>query len=186
VRLSHVNDGPTAQNNSLRSLSANAQQSGCFDSPFPCADVRGAAAAGPDPKLTDERGARACPALNRWDTPMSSTPVIATGFGSVDLTSIPATEPYELSNVFEGDPQSHYVDVATVGETTLGVWQVTEGSFTSTGLDEAFVVLSGAGTLTFVETGTVVELRPGVLVRVTPDATIEWEITSLIRKLYIE
>ncbi len=117
---------------------------------------------------------------------MSSTPVIATGFGSVDLTSIPATERYELSNVFEGDPQSHYVDVATVGETTLGVWQVTEGSFTSTGLDEAFVVLSGAGTLTFVETGTVVELRPGVLVRVTPDATIEWEITTLIRKLYIE
>jgi len=136
--------------------------------------------------LTGERGALAHRASNRLETPVSSTPVIAAGFGSVDLTSVPATEPYELSNVFEGDPQSHYVDVATVGETTLGVWQVTEGSFTSTGLDEAFVVLSGAGTLTVVETGTVVELRPGVLVRVTPEATTEWEVTALIRKLYIE
>ena len=77
-------------------------------------------------------------------------------------------------------------DVATVGDTTLGVWQVTEGSFSSSDLDEAFVVLSGAGTLTFVATGAVVALAPGVLVRVTPEADIKWEITSPIRKLYIE
>lgn len=117
---------------------------------------------------------------------MSSSPVIASGFGSVDLTSIPATEVYELTNVFEGDPRSHYVDVATVGDTTLGVWEVSEGSFSSSDLDEAFVVLSGAGTLTFVATGAVVTLGPGVLVRVTPETSIEWEITSPIRKLYIE
>ena len=117
---------------------------------------------------------------------MSSTPLIASGFGSLDLTSIPATDVYELTNVTEGDPQSHYVDVATVGDTTLGVWQVTEGSFTSSDLDEAFVVLSGAGSLTFVATGDVVTLAPGVLVRVTPDTAIEWKITSPIRKLYIE
>ncbi len=51
---------------------------------------------------------------------------------------------------------------------------------------EAFVVPSGAGTLTFVATGAVVALAPGVLVRVTPDTDTEWEITSPIRKLYIE
>jgi len=38
---------------------------------------------------------------------MSDNPVIDSGFGSVDPTSIPATEVYELTNVFEGDPQSH-------------------------------------------------------------------------------
>jgi uncharacterized cupin superfamily protein len=117
---------------------------------------------------------------------MSSAPLLASGFGSVDLTSIPATEVYELTNVSEGDPQSHYVDVATVGDATLGVWQVTEGSFSSSDLDEAFVVLSGAGTLTFVATGAVVTLAPGVLVRVTPETDIKWDITSPIRKLYIE
>jgi uncharacterized protein len=132
------------------------------------------------------RAPRTAHRFNGLETAMSSTPVIASGFGSVDLTSIQATEVYELSNVFEGDPQSHYVDVATVGDTTLGVWQVTEGSFSSSDLDEAFVVLSGAGTLTFVATGTVVTLAPGVLVRVTPETAIEWEVTSPIRKLYIE
>lgn len=47
-------------------------------------------------------------------------------------------------------------------------------------------MLSGAGTLTFIATGTVVVLAPGVLVRVTPETDIKWEITSPIRKLYIE
>ena len=46
------------------------------------------------------------------------------------------------------------------------------------------LVLSGAGTLTFVD-GRTIELRPGVLVRLREGDRTSWEITERLRKLYV-
>jgi uncharacterized protein len=50
--------------------------------------------------------------------------------------------------------------------------------------DEVFLVLSGAGTLTFEDNSTI-DLRAGVLVRLREGDRTTWEITERLRKLYV-
>ena len=58
------------------------------------------------------------------------------------------------------------------------------GTEADTEIDELFLVLSGAGTLSFAD-GSTIELRPGVLVKLHAGDTTTWEITERLRKLYI-
>ncbi len=69
-----------------------------------------------------------------------------------------------------------------VGE--VGLWEAGPGTDTDTEVDEVFLVLSGAGTVTF-EDGSAIGLRPGVLVRLREGDRTTWEITERLRKLYL-
>lgn len=66
----------------------------------------------------------------------------------------------------------------------VGVWEAGPGTDTDVEVDELFLVLSGAGTVTF-EDGSSVELRPGVLVRLREGDHTTWSITQRLRKLYL-
>ena len=47
----------------------------------------------------------------------------------------------------EGEPSTGFVDVAVVGGTTVGIWEMTAGSMRDIEADEVFVVVSGEATV---------------------------------------
>jgi uncharacterized protein len=68
--------------------------------------------------------------------------------------------------------------------TEVGLWEAGPGSDTDTEADEVFLVLSGAGTVSFAD-GSRIELRPGVLVRLHAGDHTTWAVTERLRKLYL-
>ena len=66
----------------------------------------------------------------------------------------------------------------------IGLWEAGPGTDTDVEVDELFLVLAGAGTVTF-EDGSSIELRPGVLVRLQEGDRTTWEITERLRKIYL-
>jgi uncharacterized protein len=72
----------------------------------------------------------------------------------------------------------------TEGELEVGLWEAGPGTDVDTEVDEVFLVLSGAGTVTFAD-GSAITLRPGVLVRLHEGDRTTWEITARLRKLYV-
>jgi len=58
------------------------------------------------------------------------------------------------------------------------------GVATDTEVDEVFIVLSGRGEVCF-DDGEVVELRPGVVVRLRAGEHTVWTVSESLRKVYI-
>ncbi len=92
--------------------------------------------------------------------------------------------PLAASDVVAGTPRASELAVTTVAGVEVGIWQITPGTITDVEKDEAFVVLSGEGTITFAS-GDVVELEPGSLVRLHAGESTVWEIRSALRKVYV-
>jgi uncharacterized protein len=74
--------------------------------------------------------------------------------------------------------------LADLGEVAVGVWEMAPGTEDDTEVDEVFVVLAGRGTVAF-EDGEVVELAPGVAVRLTAGERTTWTVTEALRKVYV-
>ena len=70
------------------------------------------------------------------------------------------------------------------GTHEVGLWEAGPGADADIEGDEVFLVLAGAGSVTF-EDGSVVGLRPGVLVRLHEGDRTTWTITERVRKLYL-
>jgi uncharacterized protein len=66
----------------------------------------------------------------------------------------------------------------------VGLWEAGPGVDVDTEDDETFLVLAGAGTVTFAD-GSAIVLRPGVLVHLHDGDRTTWEITERLRKLYV-
>lgn len=103
----------------------------------------------------------------------------------VDIASA-TLEPYDLEpgDVLEGSPRTAELGFSAVGGSEIGIWEITPGTVKDVEKDEAFVVLSGDGSITF-EGGEVVELGPGSLVRLEAGEATVWEIRSTLRKVYV-
>lgn len=74
--------------------------------------------------------------------------------------------------------------LATLDAVEVGLWGMGPGTDHDTEVDEVFVVLAGRGTVAF-EDGEVVELRPGVAVRLRAGERTTWTVTEALRKLYV-
>ena len=74
--------------------------------------------------------------------------------------------------------------LASVRELEVGLWEAGPGVDSDVEADEVFLVLSGAGTVTFAD-GSRLDLRPGVLVRLHAGDETVWEISQRLRKLYL-
>jgi hypothetical protein len=70
------------------------------------------------------------------------------------------------------------------GSLEVGLWEAGPGTDTDVEVDELFLVLAGAGTVTFAD-GSSIALRPGVLVRLREGDRTTWEITERLRKVYL-
>jgi len=74
--------------------------------------------------------------------------------------------------------------LATLGEVEVGLWSAGPGVDTDVEVDEVFLVLSGQGAVEF-DDSSVIELRPGVLVRLHAGDQTTWQITERLTKLYL-
>jgi hypothetical protein len=92
------------------------------------------------------------------------------------------------SETVEPDGVSEALSSATrallEGDLEVGIWEAGPGTDTDVEVDELFVVLAGAGSVTFAD-GSAVDLRPGVLVRLRAGDETTWEITERLRKVYV-
>lgn len=84
------------------------------------------------------------------------------------------------TDVLTGDA----VPLTTLGAAEVGLWEMAPGVDHDTEVDEVFVVLAGRGTVTF-EDGEVVELAPGVAVRLRAGERTTWVVTETLRKVYV-
>ncbi|GAA2134555.1 cupin domain-containing protein [Nocardioides bigeumensis] len=103
----------------------------------------------------------------------------------VDVGTV-ALEAYDLEadDVLGGTPKTAELTVTALGGVEVGIWEITPGTVKDVEKDEAFVVLTGEGTITFAS-GEVVELSPGSLVRLHAGEETVWEVRSTIRKVYV-
>jgi uncharacterized protein len=72
----------------------------------------------------------------------------------------------------------------STGDVEVGLWEAGPGTDDDTEVDEVFLVLSGSGTVAFAD-GSIIELRPGVVVRLEEGDRTTWTITERLRKLYV-
>lgn len=96
--------------------------------------------------------------------------------------------PLAAGTVLAGDPVAG-VAVLTADDGAddgpeVGVWELTPGTVTDVETDEVFVVLAGAGSVTFAD-GSSIELAPGVVVRLRAGDATTWVVTETLRKVYV-
>jgi uncharacterized cupin superfamily protein len=95
-------------------------------------------------------------------------------------------DPLPAEQVVSGSPSTRYVSFDATDGREVGVWEHSPGVSTDVEADEVFVVLAGAGTLTFDSPALPsVPLAPGVIVRLTEGMHTTWTITETLRKVYI-
>lgn len=104
---------------------------------------------------------------------------------AVDVAGILVPDDLRL----EGEPSTGFIDVAVVGDTTVGIWEMTAGSMRDIEADEVFVVVSGEATVELIgEDGQVtrtIELRAGSLCRLETGMLTRWHVPVALREVYI-
>ncbi len=96
-------------------------------------------------------------------------------------------EPLPPDEVLDGLPTAGVrplAELTAAGGVEIGVWEMTEGTAHDTEVDEVFLVLSGAGDVTF-EDGESLALGPGVAVRLRAGERTTWTVRQTLRKLYV-
>ncbi|WP_370616639.1 cupin domain-containing protein [Mumia sp. Pv 4-285] len=105
------------------------------------------------------------------------------------LSASPLSHPLEvdgpdLDDVVAGSPTTAVAELAALGDTRVGIWELTAGVVRDVEADEVFVVLAGDATVRF-EDGSTIALRPGVMVRLHAGDRTVWEVRATLRKVYV-
>ncbi|EPR75891.1 putative dioxygenase [Leifsonia rubra CMS 76R] len=94
-------------------------------------------------------------------------------------------EALDAKSVVEGLPTAGYTVLDTLGDTEIGVWEMSVGCATDTEEDEVFVVVSGRASIHFAEDDRTIAVGPGDVVRLTAGMTTTWTVTETLRKIYV-
>lgn len=82
-----------------------------------------------------------------------------------------------------------YTDIGTLGNCSVGIWEMSTGSMTDIEADEYFVVLSGRGTVQVLVANGFAEqtqhLLAGSLVRLRDGMQTVWHVEETLRKIYL-
>ena len=92
--------------------------------------------------------------------------------------------PIELEPT-DGDQLAGATDLGAFGEGSFGVWTITVGVSTDVEVDEVSVILSGRGSVEDLDTGAVVQLVPGTVLRLAAGVRTRWTIVETLRKVYV-
>ena len=105
-------------------------------------------------------------------------------FRVLDVSADVPTSPLDPGTVLEGTPAAGSRALAAVAGVEVGVWEMSPGTATDVEVDEVFVVLSGAATVTF-DDGEAVDLGPGSVVRLRAGEHTTWTVRETLRKIYV-
>lgn len=105
-------------------------------------------------------------------------------FRVLDVVAAVPTTPLDPATVVAGAPAAGSRALAAVAGVEVGVWEMSPGTATDVEVDEVFVVLSGAATVSF-EDGESVELGPGSVVRLRAGEHTTWVVRETLRKIYV-
>ena len=94
-------------------------------------------------------------------------------------------DPVPAAQVVAGAPGAGSVVLDTLGDTEIGVWEMSPGAMRDVEADEVFLVLSGAATVDFDDDGRSIRLAPGDIVRLSAGMRTVWTVTETLRKLYL-
>ncbi|EAR26262.1 hypothetical protein A20C1_10284 [marine actinobacterium PHSC20C1] len=104
------------------------------------------------------------------------------------LSASAVTVPHEAldaASVVEGLPTAGYTVLDTLGDTEIGVWEMSVGTATDTEVDEVFIVVSGRASIHFAADDRTVVIGPGDVVRLTAGMQTTWTVTETLRKIYV-
>lgn len=90
--------------------------------------------------------------------------------------------------VTAGSPTTGSLGLGTANGAEVGVWEMSVGGMRDVEVDEYFVVLSGAATVTLWEGDAEVdriELRAGSLCRLAAGSHTRWDVRETLRKVYV-
>jgi uncharacterized protein len=90
-----------------------------------------------------------------------------------------------LATAEQGAQTAGDVELGAFADGTFGVWEISEGVSTDVEADEVSVILSGRGTVEDLDTGAVVGLAPGTVLRLRAGERTRWTITERVRKVYV-
>lgn len=80
------------------------------------------------------------------------------------------------------------MELGTLDDAEIGVWEMSVGAMADIENDEWFVVLSGQATVQILEAGGFaaqeIELAPGSVVRLHQGMETRWTVTQALRKIY--
>jgi len=100
---------------------------------------------------------------------------------SLEWDALPAEKLVESQAVSTG-----YVKLpAQTSKLSAGVWEHAAGSSFDEEVEEVFVIISGRGKVTLLETGEVLDLAPGVIGVLQPGTKTRWDIVENLRKAWI-
>lgn len=94
-------------------------------------------------------------------------------------------EPVPADEVEAGNPRQGVLEFDTIGSYEAGIWELRAGTVTDTEVDELFIVLSGAATITLLDEGRSVEVKAGDVMRLVAGTRTRWDVQDHIRKVYI-
>lgn len=112
---------------------------------------------------------------------------MSTSFSGVDFVAAASIRleysAVDADQVVSGEPMVGVAELGSFGGREYGVWEHSAGVSSDVEVDEVFVVLFGAATVTF-EDGAVVELAAGSVGRLRDGQRTVWAVTQTLRKVY--
>ncbi|MBA3020360.1 cupin domain-containing protein [Propionicimonas sp.] len=95
-------------------------------------------------------------------------------------------EEFPADQVVAGAPRAGWLPLTTIDGLEVGLWEMTPGVVIDTEADEVFCILSGSGTVEFLDPPALaLPLRAGTLVRLQAGWHTRWTITQTIRKIAV-
>lgn len=96
----------------------------------------------------------------------------------IEHTPLPAVETHlpAVAGAHEFEP---------VAGANVGIWEMPPGIAQFDDEEELFIVTAGLATLTFMNTGEALEIRPGSIVRLYDGQRTHWNVRETIRKVYV-
>jgi uncharacterized cupin superfamily protein len=106
---------------------------------------------------------------------------------AVDVSSVELeADPLRPDQIISGNPEvsGKVLWESPDGKRYRGIWQITPGVAVDIDGDEMFVVVSGSATVELLDTGEVLELRPGTVGILAPGTKTRWTVHETLRKAY--
>jgi hypothetical protein len=94
-------------------------------------------------------------------------------------------EALDAASVVKGLPTAGYTVLDTLGDTEIGIWEMSVGTATDTEEDEVFVVVSGRASIHFAADDRTIVVGLGDVVRLTAGMQTTWTVTETLRKVYV-